>query len=94
VLSDREREALHEIQRQLLVEDPAFGQSFETRTHRLARRPWYQQRGLYTMAIVVVAMLGVLMLVMGSPTNALVLAAVVALIWEARGRTGNTIPKR
>jgi hypothetical protein len=42
VLSDREREALLEIQAGLLVEDPGFAQSFDTETQSLdstAQRP-------------------------------------------------------
>lgn len=42
MLSDREREALHEIQAGLLVEDPGFAQSFDAETQSLdtpARRP-------------------------------------------------------
>ncbi|MDQ2791897.1 MAG: DUF3040 domain-containing protein [Actinomycetota bacterium] len=94
MLSDRDREALDEIQHQLLVEDPNFGRSFEVGAHRLARQRWYRRRRAYTIAMVVLAMLSVLMLVLGSPTNALVLAAMAALLWERRRRPGSTTPQK
>jgi hypothetical protein len=39
VLSDHEREALHEIQHQLLVEDPGFAQSFDIEARSFNTEP-------------------------------------------------------
>jgi len=87
VLSDRERETLEEIQRRLLLEDPGFAQSFSTRGRRLRRSRGLSRR-VYTILLVFSAAFAVLGVVVGSPGSALVLAAVAAVIWEARRRHG------
>ncbi len=101
MLSDREREALHEIQHQLLVEDPGFAQSFDTETQSLdttAQRPhrgWPDQtRRLYTILLVLSSTYGVILLLAGSPASALALAAMAALCWEARRRRDGTSHQR
>jgi Protein of unknown function (DUF3040) len=101
VLDDREREALHEIQRQLLVEDPGFAQSFDTETQALDTQTQRVHRGApdvtrrtYTILLVLSSTYGVILLLAGSPISALMLAAMAALIWEARRRRGGTSHQR
>jgi hypothetical protein len=101
VLDDREREALHEIQRQLLVEDPGFARSFDTETQALNTNPQRLHRGspdvtrrTYTILLVLSSMYGVILLLAGSPTSALMLAAMAALMWEARWRRGGVTDQR
>jgi hypothetical protein len=91
VLSDYEREALHEIQHQLLVEDPSFAQSFDTKTQFLDTEVQRSHRGstdwtrrLYTILLVLSSTYAVIMLLAGSPISALALAAMAAGSWEAR----------
>lgn len=93
MLSDREREVLDDIQRRLLVEDPGFQRSFEAGACRLERRRRGHRRWAYSGAIALIAMLGVLMWVAGSPNIALVLAAMAGVIWEARRRSDITTPQ-
>ncbi len=101
MLSDHEREALHEIQHQLLVEDPGFAQSFDTETQSLdttAKRPhrgspdW--TRRIYTILLVLSSTYGVILLLAGSPISALALAALAGVSWEARRRHDGTSPQR
>lgn len=101
MLDDREREALHEIQRQLLVEDPDFAQSFDAETQALGISAQRLHRGspdvtrrIYTILLVLSSTYGVILLLAGSPISALMLAALAALIWEARRRRGDTIHQR
>jgi DUF3040 family protein len=90
VLSDRERETLHEIQCRLLVEDPGFAQSFDASKHRLLRGPRWRHRA-YTVGIVVAVMLCVLMLMSQSPGTALAFAAMTGWLFMARrGRLGTS----
>jgi hypothetical protein len=98
VLSDYEREALHEIQHQLLVEDPGFAQSFDTETQSLDTKA---QRGspdwtrrIYTILLVLSSTYGVILLLAGSPISALALAALAGVSWEARRRHDGTSPQR
>ena len=82
------------VPRPLRVEAPNVGPSFGCGAPVLARQRWYCRSRAYTIAMVVLAMLSVLMLVLGSPTNALVLAAMAALLWERRRRPGSTTPQK
>jgi hypothetical protein len=95
VLSDREREALHEIQAGLLVEDPGFAQSFDTEPQALDTKPQRLHRSspgvtrrTYMILLVLSSMYGAILLLAGSPASALALAAMAALMWEARRRCG------
>jgi len=85
VLSDREREALNEIERQLAVEDPGFSRTF----HAVGQSPPYNQvRLAYAVTIVVAIVLGLIVLLAGSVLGALVFAAVaggVAVAWYCHG---------
>jgi hypothetical protein len=101
VLSDREREALLEIQAGLLVEDPGFAQSFDTETQSLdstAQRPHRGSpdltRRLYTILLVLSLTYWVILLLAGSPASALALAALAAVSWEARRRRDGTSHQR
>jgi hypothetical protein len=101
VLSDQEREALHEIQHQLLVEDPGFAQSFDTEARsfdtepqRLHRGSPDQTRRTYTILLVLSLTCGVIMLLSGSPISALGFAAMAAAIWEVRRRRDTTNHQR
>lgn len=84
MLSDRERETLHEIQCRLVVEDPGFTQSFDASEQRLSRGPRGRHRA-YTVGIVVAVMLCVLMLMSQSPGTALAFAAIAGWLFMARG---------
>ncbi|MGH3522554.1 MAG: DUF3040 domain-containing protein [Mycobacterium sp.] len=89
MLSDRERETLDQIQRQLLVEDPGFAQSFDSDAQRLpreSRAPRDRHRWAYTGAIVVAVMLCTLMLLAHSPGTALAFAAITGALFMARRR--------
>ncbi|MGH4008272.1 MAG: DUF3040 domain-containing protein [Pseudonocardiaceae bacterium] len=81
MLSDRERETLHQIQRRLLVEDPGFVQSFDADALRLPRG---RRRWAYPVAIVVAVTLCVLMLLAQSPGTALAFAALAGALFMAR----------
>ena len=88
MLSDREREALLEIQAGLLVEDPGFAQSFDTETQSLdstAQRPHRGSpdltRRLYTILLVLSLTYGVILLLEGSPISALALAVRRTEVW-------------
>lgn len=83
MLSDHEREALQEIQRQLLVEDPDFARSFEMAGQR---SPHSRHRRACTVSVVLALVLSLLMLIAGLPGTALLLAAGAALIAVARHR--------
>jgi Flp pilus assembly protein TadB len=86
VLNDHEREALHEIQRRLLVEDPSFARSFESDAERLHRGSPDLVHGTYTVSLVVILAFAAVLLAAGAPVGALVFAAVAAVISEARRR--------
>ncbi|HEX4101709.1 MAG TPA: DUF3040 domain-containing protein [Pseudonocardiaceae bacterium] len=108
MLSDHERDVLHEIQAGLLVEDPGFAQSFDTETQSLAteaqslateaQRPhrgspdW--TRWLYTILLVLSSTYAVIMLLAESPISALALAAMAGVSWEARRRHDGTSHQR
>jgi hypothetical protein len=88
VLNDHERKTLREVERQFLAEDPEFTRSFATRAQHLERR--HLDGGLVKIAIVAAVLLGALMLVAGSPSGALAMAALAGLIWLARRQSNNT----
>jgi Flp pilus assembly protein TadB len=81
VLSDRERNVLHELERRLAADDPAFVRAFTGSTRRLARnRP--HRRAART-AIVVAVLFGGFLLLAGSPGAAIAVAGVTGLVWLA-----------
>ena len=88
MLNDHERKTLREVERQFLVEDPEFTRSFATSAQRLERRQL--DGGLVKIAIVAAVLLGALMLVAGSPSSALAMAALAGLIWLTRRRSNST----
>ncbi|MEV1245475.1 DUF3040 domain-containing protein [Nonomuraea sp. NPDC050022] len=85
MLDDYEREALREIQRRLLVEDPEFAQSFDTdaRCLRRAAAPDLSRRA-YTVMLVFSSVFGVILLLAGSPFIALLFAALTMWVCYAR----------
>jgi hypothetical protein len=93
VLSDREREALAEIERRLLIEDPRYSKSFVNETKLLPTgKPEFVDRA-YRVLIALILMLTALFLLVGSPVSALFFSAIAALTWSvrhygARRRTG------
>ncbi|MGB7798833.1 MAG: DUF3040 domain-containing protein [Pseudonocardiaceae bacterium] len=101
MLSDHERDVLHEIQAGLLVEDPGFAQSFDTETQSLATEAQRPHRGspdwtrwLYTILLVLSSTYAVIMLLAESPISALALAAMAGVSWEARRRHDGTSHQR
>jgi hypothetical protein len=92
VLSDREQQALREVQRHLMAEDPEFARSFDVAGRRdstySVQRVYSMPRWVYTTAVVVAAALGVLMLVVSGPGTALILAVLATTIFTVRRRRG------
>jgi hypothetical protein len=86
VLSDHERKALHEIERQFLVEDPDLARSFRA-DERPAQRD--QVRVAYTVAIIVAVVLGMVALMSGSVLGAVAFAALAGCAALARHRDGD-----
>lgn len=90
MLSDRERETLRELQRQFVAEDPGLAGSFDDvgRRHSTFSLEWAyaMPRWVYTAALVVALILGVLMLLSRAPGTALVLAALATMISTLRKR--------
>jgi hypothetical protein len=88
VLSDHERWALHEIQHQLLVEDPGFAQSFDIEVRSFNTEPQQpphgspdQARWICTILLVLSLTYGVILLLEGSPISALALAVRRTEVW-------------
>jgi hypothetical protein len=94
VLSDRERETLREVQRQLVSEDPRFARSFDAVGKRDSscslKWAYAMPRWAYTTAMVVTVMLSLLMLVTGGPGTALAFAALATMISAVRRHRDNT----
>lgn len=78
MLEDHEWRTLREVERHLAVEDPQFLQSFNDRSDGLRRRP--ARRALSATAVGA-ALLGVLMMVAGSPAGVVGFAAIAVLVW-------------
>jgi Protein of unknown function (DUF3040) len=92
MLSDHERRALLELQRQFLAEDPDFARSFDEvgqRDSAFSLR-WVDAmpRWVPTAAVVGTVALGVLMLAIGVAAAALVFAMPTAMIVVVRRRRG------
>jgi hypothetical protein len=94
VLSDREREALREIQCRLLAEDPAFARVFSTDARRLERMPSHLPRSTYTTLAMTSMTLGVIALMAGAPLIGLVFAVTAAVMWGLRLRAGRAGHRR
>jgi hypothetical protein len=78
VLSDRERETLREVERRLLIEDPAFARTFTARAQRLP----HPTTGLGIKIFLITGLLlSALVLVAGSIGGAVAFAAATGLIW-------------
>jgi hypothetical protein len=80
VLSDHERNALREVERQFQAEDPRFTRSFEARQTRLARHPHTLGANL---AVVAAMLLAAVTLLAGSLVGALAIVLTTGLIWVA-----------
>lgn len=84
MLSDHERKTLHEVERQLMLEDPEFARSFhggEQHPPRGHHRP--ADKIAIVVAVLLSALLSALLLVAGLLSGALTFAAVAGLIWAA-----------
>jgi hypothetical protein len=79
VLGDRERDALHEVERRFLVDDPEFAGLFDAQVRRLAAgRP--HRRGTGVGATFVIA-LGLLVLMTSSVAMALLATVGAGVLW-------------
>ncbi len=87
MLSDHERKALREVERQFQDEDPRFTRSFEARQSHLARHPHNLGANL---AVVAATLLAVVTLLAGSLTGALAIVLTTWLIWLAWSRSAGT----
>jgi hypothetical protein len=83
LLSDYERKTLREIQRQLNIDDPEFERSFRALEESTPEPPTRLRR-VYTVVIVISALLGVVMGLAGSVGGALAFAIIAASAWFAR----------
>ncbi|MGQ0716352.1 MAG: DUF3040 domain-containing protein [Pseudonocardiales bacterium] len=83
MLSDHERKTLREVERQFMLEDPGFAQSFDTDAQHLHRDSPGLPRWAYTILLVISSTLGLILLVAGSLSGALTFAVVTGLIWAA-----------
>lgn len=78
MLSDHERKALRELERQLIADDSEFPQAFDARAQRLDRQHLgVPAKTAITVAVVLIA----LMLLVGWLAGALALACAIGLIW-------------
>jgi DUF3040 family protein len=80
VLSDREREALREVERQILNEDPEFVRSFDARAQRLPHHTGGPGIKIFVLAGL---LLSALVLAAGSIGGAVAFAVATGLIWLA-----------
>ena len=87
MLSDHERKALREVERQFQAEDPRFTRSFQSRQTRLARHPHKLGARL---TVVAAALLTAVMLLAGSLAGALAIAFTTGLIWVAWSHSANS----
>jgi DUF3040 family protein len=84
VLSDDERKTLREVERQLMLEDPEFAQSFPAHQQHSPRnhhRP--TDKIAIVVAVLLSALLSALLLIAGLLSGVLTFAAVAGLIWAA-----------
>jgi Flp pilus assembly protein TadB len=92
VLSDHEQQALREVQRHLMAEDPDFARSFDEagRQDSTYSVQWVyaMPRWVYATAVVVAVALGVLMLVVSGPGTALIVAVLATTIFVIQRRRG------
>jgi Flp pilus assembly protein TadB len=90
VLSDRERETPHEMQRRFATEDPDFARSFEEigrrDSHFSLQRAYGMPRAVYTAALVVSVAISMLMLLALAPWTALAFMALAIVIATVRFR--------
>ncbi|WP_112261662.1 DUF3040 domain-containing protein [Lentzea terrae] len=83
MLSDRERQALCEIERRLRDEDPALAHTLE----RAEQPPARDRRSHAWSALIIVAgLLAVFLLALGQPAGALAFALVAGWAWGALDR--------
>ncbi|MBC3191127.1 DUF3040 domain-containing protein [Pseudonocardia sp. C8] len=83
MLNDRERKTLHDLEQQLVQDDPGFQRRFETRARELGRPGLVTVLGLVLLVVVVL-----FLLLAGAVGGALVLAAAGGWAWwMMRGRS-------
>ncbi|MDN5917139.1 MAG: DUF3040 domain-containing protein [Pseudonocardia sp.] len=89
MLSDHERKALREVERQFMAQDPDFIRSFEAAEHPstysiqwIYEMPWLAYRIAIGMAVV----LGFLMMISGAPWTAILFAALAVLVFRIQKR--------
>ncbi|MDN5916475.1 MAG: DUF3040 domain-containing protein [Pseudonocardia sp.] len=91
MLSDHERKALQEVERQFMAQDPDFTRSFDAAGHSSTYTlQWIYEmpRWVYRLAIGPAVALGFLMILAGAPWIAILFAAAaVLLVWISRRRS-------
>jgi Protein of unknown function (DUF3040) len=79
MLSEHERQVLHDLERRVAAEDPEFARSFTAPRTRAGHRAGLAA----TAAVVVAVLLGVPLLLAGSVVGALAVLVTTGLIWAA-----------
>lgn len=89
MLSDRERKALREVERQFMAQDPDFIRSFEApgqpstySVQWVYELPWWA----YRIAIGLAVALAFLMILAASPWTAIMFAGLAVLFWRIQKR--------
>lgn len=92
MLTDRERIALHDIERGIQVQDPDFARSFQAIEQRHARHcfSWW----MYTAAMSFVVLMSGLMLLAGLPAGTFMFAAATWAIALARRAHVRSVPRK
>ncbi|GGP79560.1 DUF3040 domain-containing protein [Saccharothrix coeruleofusca] len=83
MLSEREQEALHEIQRGLIDDDPEFERSFRA-LDAAGPAPRTGHRSLGAAIITIAALLAFLLLLTGEPSGALAFGVIAGAVWVAQ----------
>ncbi len=86
MLDDRERDALCRLEQQLAADDPAFVHTFDHRQGRMSGPPRHRRAARIAVAAAVAVCL--LLVLVGSPAGALVVAVTVSsgwLVWRFSG---------
>ncbi|WP_219417390.1 DUF3040 domain-containing protein [Pseudonocardia nigra] len=79
MLSDRERNALDEVERRLTADDPTFVRAFDVNERRLLHNRRHR-RGA-RIAAVVALLLSAVLLLAGSPGAAIAVASTTTVVW-------------
>jgi hypothetical protein len=86
MLDDRERNALCELEQQLATDDPAFVHSFDRRQECMSGPP--RRRRAARIAVAIALAVCLLLVLLGSPAGALVVAVTASsgwLVWRFSG---------